>query len=80
MIHLIKVWERTGEEHRTVGEMVCEIADNGRGKGAFRYDREFLERGDAFALDPVSLPLKPPSPKYSKDWRRAPSQAPTTAF
>lgn len=61
MIHRIKVWERTAEEHRPVGEMVCEIAENGRSKGAFRYDREYLERGDAFALDPVSLPLKPDS-------------------
>lgn len=41
--------------------MVCEFAENGRGRGAFRYDREYLERGDAFALDPVSLPLKPES-------------------
>lgn len=54
MIHRIKVWERTAEEHRSVGE----IAENGRGKGAFRYDREYLEVGDAFALDPVSLPLR----------------------
>lgn len=61
MIHRIKVWERTVDEHRPVGEMICEIADNGRGKGAFRYDREYLERGNAFALDPVSLPLKPDS-------------------
>ncbi len=61
MIQRIKVWERTAEGHRPVGEMVCEIADNGRAKGAFRYDREYLERGDAFALDPVSLPMKPDS-------------------
>lgn len=61
MIHRIKVWERAADGHRPVGEMVCEIAGNGRGRGAFRYDREYLERDDAFALDPVSLPLKPDS-------------------
>lgn len=38
--------------------MVCEIADNGRARSAFRYDREFLESSNAFPLDPVSLPLK----------------------
>lgn len=41
--------------------MVCEITDKGRGKGAFRYEREYLERVDAFPLDPVNLPLKPVS-------------------
>jgi serine/threonine-protein kinase HipA len=58
MIQRIKVWERTTEEHRSVDEIVCESAENGRGKGAFRYDREYLERGDSFASDPVSLPCK----------------------
>ena len=38
--------------------MVCEIADSGRVRSAFRYDRKFLESSAAFALDPVSLPLK----------------------
>ena len=61
MISRIKVWERTAGEHQPVGEMVCDFSDNGHGKGAFRYDREYLERDDAFALDPVSLPLKPDS-------------------
>lgn len=59
MIQRIKVWERTAGENRSVGEMVCEIAENGRGKGAFRYDREYLEKSGAFALDPVSLQLRP---------------------
>lgn len=38
--------------------MVCEISESGRVRSAFRYEREYLERNDAFALDPVSLPLK----------------------
>ena len=59
MIHRIRVWEQmTAAGQQPVGEMVCEIAENGRGRGAFRYDREYLERSAAFALDPVSLPLK----------------------
>jgi len=58
MIYRINIWERSTGEHRSVGEMVCEIAGNGRARSAFRYGREFLESNDAFALDPVSLPLK----------------------
>lgn len=58
MIYRIRVWDRSMGEHRPIGEMVCEIAENGRARGAFRYAREYLERDDAFALDPVSLPLK----------------------
>lgn len=61
MIYRIRVWEKTRGEHLPVGEMVCDIAENGLGKGAFRYERNYLERDDAFALDPVSLPLKPES-------------------
>ncbi len=61
MIYRINIWERSTVEHRSVGEMVCEIADNCRARSAFRYAREFLESNDAFALDPVSLPLKPDS-------------------
>lgn len=45
--------------------MVCEIADTGRARSAFRYEPDFLERHDAFALDPVSLPLK--SDSFSTD-------------
>ena len=58
MISRIRVWEQSTGIHRLVGEIVCEIAENGQGRGAFRYEREFLERGDAFPLDPVSLPLR----------------------
>lgn len=59
MIHRIRVWELSTGTYCLVGEMVCEIAGNSPGKGAFRYEREYLERGDAFSMDPVSLPLKP---------------------
>jgi serine/threonine-protein kinase HipA len=38
--------------------MICEIAENGRSRGEFRYEREYLQREDAIELDPVSLPLK----------------------
>jgi serine/threonine-protein kinase HipA len=38
--------------------MVCDIADNGRSSGGFRYSQEYLNLPGAFALDPVSLPLK----------------------
>jgi serine/threonine-protein kinase HipA len=41
-----------------VGEMVCEISGTGQAKGAFRYDQEFIERFDTFAVDPVSIPRK----------------------
>ena len=57
MNYRIKVWDRSAGDHQPVGEMICEIAENGRARTAFRYDREFLDRKDAFALDPVSLPL-----------------------
>ena len=59
MIHRIREWELSSGTYCLVGEMVCEIAGNSPGKGAFRYEREYLERGDAFPMDPVSLPLKP---------------------
>jgi len=57
MIQRIGVWDRLSDDHRLVGEMICEIAENGRSRTAFRYEQEYLERSDAFALDPVSLPL-----------------------
>lgn len=57
MIRRIEVWERLSGDHRLVGEMICEISENGRARTAFRYEDEYLERSDAFALDPVSLPL-----------------------
>ncbi len=37
--------------------MISEISESGRARTAFKYEREFLERRDPFALDPVSLPL-----------------------
>ena len=58
MNYRIKVWDRSAGDHQPVGEMICEIAENGRARSAFRYGREFLDRKDAFALDPVSLPLR----------------------
>lgn len=61
MIYRIRVWEQTTGKQLPVGEMVCELADNSAGRGAFRYEHAYLERNDAFALDPVSLPLKPES-------------------
>jgi serine/threonine-protein kinase HipA len=65
MMYRIRVWERTTGEHQPVGELLCEIADNGRARSAFRYDAEFLGRPDRYALDPVSLPLK--SDPFSTD-------------
>ena len=59
MIYRIEIWSRLTGAALPVGEMICEIGETGRGRGSFRYDRQFLERGDAFALDPVSLPLGP---------------------
>lgn len=59
MLYRIEVWEKLSGKHQPVGEMVCEIAANGRGKGAFRYARDFLARKDAFPLDPSALPLQP---------------------
>lgn len=58
MIYRIKVWEKSTGVHRPVGEIISEIAENGRVKSAFRYDQEYLGRADAFSLDPSSLPLK----------------------
>ncbi|MDR3579474.1 MAG: HipA N-terminal domain-containing protein [Oryzomonas sp.] len=58
MMYHLNVWSRLAAEIKT-GEMVCEITENGRAQGAFRYAPDFLARDDAFALDPVSLPLQP---------------------
>lgn len=58
MIQRISVWEKLSVDHRLVGAMVCEITENGRARSAFRYDRDYIESLTAFALDPVSLPLK----------------------
>lgn len=53
--HRLEVWHRLHVDHRYVGEMVCEIDDAGKARGAFRYDGTFLASPDAFVLDPVSL-------------------------
>lgn len=58
MIYRIGVWERSNGACRSAGEMVCESDDAGRARCAFRYDGEYLERPDAYALDPVTLLLK----------------------
>lgn len=58
MMYRIKVWEESTGVPRPVGETVCDISENGRATSAFRYNQEYLARADAFALDPVSLPLK----------------------
>ena len=59
MIYRLMVWEKTAGASRLVGEMICEVSDGGRTKSTFRYDREYRENDCSFALDPVSLPLKP---------------------
>ena len=58
MIYRIEVWIALGKKQILAGEMVCEIGDDGRGRGAFRYAPDFLIRPEAIALDPVSLPLR----------------------
>lgn len=40
------------------GECVCEInPSSGKGRGAFRYSKDYLDHPAAYAIDPVSLPL-----------------------
>ncbi len=56
MIFKILVWERSTGTHQPVGDLVCEVEENGRTRAAFRYRSAYLSRPDAFALDPVSLP------------------------
>jgi len=58
MIYRIEVWMSFPKGRQLAGEMVCEINPDGKGKGAFRYNQKYLRHSDAFALDPVSLPLK----------------------
>jgi len=58
MIYRIEVWIALHEDHTLAGEMVCEINNDGRGRGAFRYAPDYLRTSGAFALDPVSLPLR----------------------
>ncbi len=58
MIDRIEVWISLVDIQVLAGEMVSEIDEDGRGRGAFRYAPDYLDRPDAFALDPVSLPLR----------------------
>ena len=58
MIYRIEVWIALDRAHALAGEMVCEISDDGKGRGAFRYAPDYLKTSEAFALDPVSLPLR----------------------
>jgi serine/threonine-protein kinase HipA len=57
MIYRIEVWITLATERVLAGEMVCEIVAGSRNRGAFRYSAAYLNRPDAFSLDPVSLPL-----------------------
>jgi serine/threonine-protein kinase HipA len=58
MIRKITVHERATGKTLRVGELVSEIDELGRARCQFRYLEEFLVRRDAFAIDPVSLPLR----------------------
>lgn len=58
MIYRIEVWISLSGGRRLAGEMVCEVETDGRGRGAFRYDQGYLGSSEAFALDPISLPLQ----------------------
>ena len=58
MIYRIEVWISLQDQQTLAGEMICEIGDDGRGRGAFRYAANYLKREGAFALDPISLPLR----------------------
>jgi serine/threonine-protein kinase HipA len=59
MNYRITVWEQTLGRPREVGEVACEIAGDGRLRSAFRYSQDYLADPESYALDPVSLPLKP---------------------
>ena len=58
MIYRIEAWISLAGIRVLVGEMVCEIEPDGRGRGAFRYTSSYLSKPGAFALDPISLPLR----------------------
>jgi len=58
MIYRIEIWIVLGAKQVLAGETICEIGSDGKGRGAFRYVPDYLSRKDAFALDPVSLPLR----------------------
>ncbi len=58
MIYRIEVWIALEKDQTLAGEMICEIGDDGKGRGAFRYASNYLNHPNAFALDPISLPLR----------------------
>ena len=58
MIYRIEAWISLAGDRVFAGEMVCEIESDGRGRGAFRYASDYLKHPGAFALDPISLPLR----------------------
>jgi serine/threonine-protein kinase HipA len=58
MIYRIEAWISLTGDRVLAGEMVCEIESDGRGRGAFRYASDYLKHPNAFALDPISLPLR----------------------
>ncbi len=57
MIYKILISERTNGI-RKAGEMVTDITDNGKAKGAFRYRGEYLADDTGYSIDPVSIPLR----------------------
>jgi hypothetical protein len=58
MIYRIEAWISLTGDRVLAGEMVCEIESDGRGRGTFRYASDYLKHPNAFALDPISLPLR----------------------
>ena len=58
MIYRLEAWISLTGDRVLAGEMVCEIESDGRGRGAFRYASDYLKHPNAFALDPISLPLR----------------------
>jgi len=58
MAYLVDVWVSLAGQQVKAGEFVCEInSTNGKGRGAFRYSKDYLGHPAAYSLDPVSLPL-----------------------
>ena len=58
MTYLVDVLINLDGQTLKAGELVWEISPaNGRGRGAFRYIREYVTLPGAYAIDPVSLPL-----------------------
>lgn len=58
MAYLLDVWVNLAGQQVKAGEFVCEInSSNGKGRGAFRYSKDYLGHPAAYSLDPVSLPF-----------------------